>query len=181
MYWNNNILGAFKTVFITKKNYLPDKWNMDMAAATEAFKLEVLPLSEILNIKSHFFWVSKEIPLSSEPTTTTKGAFSRKFEIDIWPSPDKPTTRKPFFLRSSSALFKLTTLLTWMCSKAPAATLATVPVSPADLLWGIITPLQSNASADLIMAPTLWGSVIPSNATIIGFVQFCSNNSINFY
>ena len=47
-----------------------------MAAATGAFKLEVLPLSEILNIKSHFFCVSKEIPLSSEPTTTTKGAFS---------------------------------------------------------------------------------------------------------
>ena len=152
-------------MLINNKNYLLVKWNRDMAAATEAFKLEVLPLREILNIKSHFFWVSKEIPLSSEPTTTTKGAFSWKFEIDIWPSPDKPTTRKPFFLSSSSALFKLTTLVTWRCSKAPAATLATVPVNPADLLWGIITPLQSNASADLIIAPTLWGSVIPSNAT----------------
>ena len=64
-----------------------------MAAATEAFKLGVLPLREILNIKSHFFWVSKEIPFSSEPTTTTKGAFSWKSEIYIWPSPDKPTTR----------------------------------------------------------------------------------------
>ena len=140
-----------------------------MAAATEAFKLEVLPLRGIFNRKSHFFWVSKEIPLSSAPIITTKGAFSWNFEIDIWLSPDKPTTRKPFFLSSSSALFKLTTLLTWRCSKAPAATLATVPVNPADLLWGRIKPLQLNASADLIIAPTLWGSVIPSNATIIGF------------
>ena len=80
-------------MIFTNKNYLPVKWNNDIAAATEAFKLEVLPLSEILNIKSHFFWVSKEIPLSSEPTTTTKGAFSWKFEIDNWASPDKPTTR----------------------------------------------------------------------------------------
>ena len=45
---------------------------------------------------------------------------------------------------------------------APAATLATVPVKPADLLWGIMIPLQSKASADLIIAPTLCGSVIPS-------------------
>ena len=113
------------------------------------------------------------MPLSSEPIITTIGVFSRKFEIDNWPSPDKPTTRKPFFLSSSSALFKLTTLLTCKCSKAPAATLATVPVNPADLLWGIIMPLQLNASADLIIAPTLCGSVIPSNASIIGFVQLC--------
>ena len=48
-----------------------------MAAATEAFKLEVLPLRGILNKKSHFFWVSNEIPLSSEPTITTKGDFSK--------------------------------------------------------------------------------------------------------
>ena len=139
-----------------------------MAAATEAFKLEVLPLRGMLNRKSHFFWVSKEIPLSSEPTITTRGAFSEKLDMDNWPSPDKPTTRKPFFLSSSSALFKLTTLLTCKCSKAPAATLATVPVNPADLLWGMMMPLQSNASADLIIAPTLCGSVIPSNASIMG-------------
>ena len=37
-----------------------------MAAATDAFKLEVLPLRGILNIKSHFFWVSKEIPLLTQ-------------------------------------------------------------------------------------------------------------------
>ena len=95
--------GLLKMWLETIKNYLLVKWNRDMAAATEAFKLEVLPLREILNIKSHFFWVSKEIPLSSEPTTTTKGAFSWKFEIDIWPFPDNPTIRKPFFLSSSSA------------------------------------------------------------------------------
>ena len=53
-----------------------------MAAATEAFKLEVLPLRDMLNNKSHFFWVSKEIPLSSAPTITTKGVFSLKFVID---------------------------------------------------------------------------------------------------
>ena len=47
-----------------------------MAAATEAFKLDVLPLRGILNRKSHFFCVSKEIPLSSEPTITTKGVFA---------------------------------------------------------------------------------------------------------
>ena len=117
-----------------------------MAAATEAFRLDVLPFSGILKIKSHFFWVSKEIPLSSEPTITTKGTFSRKFEIDNRPSPDNPTTRKLFFFNSSSALFKLTTLLTGKCSKAPAATFATVPVKPADLLWGMIIPLQLNAS-----------------------------------
>ena len=105
-------------MIINKYNYLPVKWKSDMAAATEAFKLEVLPLRGMLNRKSHFFWVSKEIPLSSEPTITTKGTFSRKFEIDNWPSPDKPTTRKPFFLSSSSALFKLTTLLTCKCAKA---------------------------------------------------------------
>ena len=76
-----------------------------MAAATEAFKLEVLPLRGMFNRKSHFFWVSKDIPLFSEPTITTKGAVSRKLEIDDWLSPDKPTIRKPFFLSSSSALF----------------------------------------------------------------------------
>ena len=41
-------------------------------------------------------------------------------------------------------------------------------------------PLQSNASADLIIAPTLWGSVIPSNARIIGFAQLCLEKPINF-
>jgi len=39
--------------------------------------------------------------------------------------------------------------------------------------------LQSNASADLMIAPTLCGSVIPSNASIIGFAQFCLEKSIN--
>ena len=66
----------------------------------------------------------------------------------------------------------MTTLLTGKCSRAPAATLATVPVRPADLLCGIIMPLQPNASADLMMAPTLCGSVIPSKARTIGFVEF---------
>ena len=46
---------VLKTVIINNKNYLLVKWNRDIAAATEAFKLEVLPLREILNIKSHFF------------------------------------------------------------------------------------------------------------------------------
>ena len=127
MYWNNNNLVVFKNLIRNNKNYLLVKLNRDMAAATEAFKLGVLPLREILNIESHFFWVSKEIPLSSEPTTTTKGAFSLKFEIDIWPFPDKPTKRKPFFLSSSSALFRLTTLLTWRCSKAVSYTHLTLP------------------------------------------------------
>ena len=94
--------------------------------------------------------MSKEIPLSSAPTITTIGVFSQNFEIDIWPSPDNPITIKPFFLSSSNALFKFTTLLTGKCSKAPAATFATVPVKPADLLWGMIMPLQS-ISADLII------------------------------
>ena len=40
-------------------------------------------------------------------------------------------------------------------------------------------PLQSNASADLIIAPTLCGSVMPSNASIIGFAQLFIENSIN--
>ena len=88
------------------------------------------------------------------------------------PLPDKPITRKPFFFRISTDLFKLTTLLTGKFSNAPAATFATVPVKPADLLWGIIIPLQPNASADLMIAPTLCGSVIPSKAKIIGFVDF---------
>ena len=104
------------------------------------------------------------MPLCSAPTITTNGAFSWKSEIDNWPSPDNPITRKPFFFKSVSVLFKLTTLLTGICSKAPAATFATVPVNPADLLWGMIIPLQSNASADLMIAPTLCGSVIPSKA-----------------
>ena len=38
-----------------KEFYLFVKWNSDIAAATEAFKLEVLPLRGILNRKSHFF------------------------------------------------------------------------------------------------------------------------------
>ena len=41
-------------------------------------------------------------------------------------------------------------------------------------------PLQSNASADLIMAPTLCGSVIPSKARMIGLVEFFFEKSINF-
>ena len=41
-------------------------------------------------------------------------------------------------------------------------------------------PLQSNASADLIIAPTLCGSVIPSNARVIGFAQLILEKSINF-
>ena len=41
---------------------------------------------------------------------------------------------KPLFFNSSISLFKFTTLLTGMCSNAPAATFATVPVKPADLL-----------------------------------------------
>ena len=41
-------------------------------------------------------------------------------------------------------------------------------------------PLQSNASADLIIAPTLCGSVIPSKARIIGFEVFFFEISINF-
>ena len=40
-------------------------------------------------------------------------------------------------------------------------------------------PLQSNASADLIIAPTLCGSVIPSKARIIGFLEFFLEKSIN--
>ena len=40
-------------------------------------------------------------------------------------------------------------------------------------------PLQSNASADLIIAHTLCGSVIPSKASIIGFDQLCLEKSIN--
>ena len=40
-------------------------------------------------------------------------------------------------------------------------------------------PLQSNASADLIIAPTLCGSVIPSKAKIIGFEEFFLEISIN--
>jgi len=40
--------------------------------------------------------------------------------------------------------------------------------------------LQSNASADLIIAPTLCGSVIPSSASIIGFEQLCFEKSIYF-
>ena len=40
-------------------------------------------------------------------------------------------------------------------------------------------PLQSNASADLIIAPTLCGSVIPSKARIIGFEEFFLEISIN--
>ena len=40
-------------------------------------------------------------------------------------------------------------------------------------------PLQSNASADLMIAPTLCGSVIPSNASNIGFAQLCLEKSIN--
>ena len=52
-------LGAWGGDFImatrNNKNYLLVKLNRDMAAATEAFKLGVLPLREILNIKSHFF------------------------------------------------------------------------------------------------------------------------------
>ena len=58
-------------------------------------------------MKSHFFWVSKEIPLSSEPIITTKGVFSWNLEIDNWPSPDNPIIRKPFFFSCSSALFKI--------------------------------------------------------------------------
>ena len=41
---------VIKTGIIKNKNYLLVKWNRDMAAATEAFKLEVLPLRGILNI-----------------------------------------------------------------------------------------------------------------------------------
>ena len=40
---------------------------------------------------------------------------------------------KPLFFNSSMVLFKFTTLLTGICSNAPAATYATVPVNPADL------------------------------------------------
>ena len=156
------------------------RWNIDIAAATEAFKLEVLPLRGILNKKSHFFWVSKDIPLSSDPTITTKGVLSWNFEIDNCASPVNPIIRKPFFFSCSRALFKLTTLLIGKCSRAPAATLATVPVNPADLLWGMIIPLQSNASADLMIAPTLCGSVIPSKARIIGYAELFLEKSINF-
>ena len=64
---------------------------------------------------------------------TTIGDFSLKFVIVILPSADNPTVIKPLLFNSSNALFKLTTLLTGICSKAPAATLATVPVN-TDLL-----------------------------------------------
>ena len=40
-------------------------------------------------------------------------------------------------------------------------------------------PLQSNASADLIIAPTLCGSVIPSKARIIGFAELFLEKLIN--
>ena len=56
----------------------------------------------------------------------------------------------------------------------------TVPVNPADLLWGMIIPLQSKASADLIIAPTLCGSVIPSKARIIGFADLFLDKFIKF-
>ncbi|GIS48884.1 MAG: hypothetical protein Ct9H90mP22_4720 [Gammaproteobacteria bacterium] len=42
----------------------------------------------------------------------------------------------------------------------------------------MIIPLQSNASADLIIAPTLCGSVIPSKARIIGFAVLFLENLI---
>ena len=77
------------------------------------------------------------------------------------------------------ALLRFTTLLTGMCSNAPAATFATVPVKPADLLWGIIIPLQLKASADLTIAPKLCGSVMPSKATIIGAGDLLFDISIN--
>ena len=53
-----------------------------MAAATDAFKLDVLPLRGIFTRKSHFFCVSKDIPLSSDPIITTKGVFSLNVYID---------------------------------------------------------------------------------------------------
>ena len=103
-YLGNNQLRQF----FFKKTYLLVRWNSDIAAATEAFKLDVLPLRGILKRKSHFFWVSKEIPLSSEPITTTNGPFWSKLDIENWPSPDNPITTKPFFFNSSSDLFKFT-------------------------------------------------------------------------
>ena len=115
----------------------------------------------------------------SAPTITTKGAFWLNSEIGTCPSPDNPIIKKPFFFNSSIVIFKLSTLHTGICSKAPAATFATVPVNPADLLWGIIIPLQSKASADLIIAPKLWGSVTPSNATKIGLEDLLLDISIN--
>ena len=43
---------------------------------------------------------------------------------------------------------------------------------PADLLCGSIRPEHPKASADLIIAPTLWGSVIPSRQISTGEVLF---------
>ena len=37
------------------KNYSHVKWKRDIAAATDAFKLDDLPLRGILSRKSHFF------------------------------------------------------------------------------------------------------------------------------
>ena len=41
-------------------------------------------------------------------------------------------------------------------------------------------PLHPNASADLIIAPRLCGSVIPSKAKIMGLAEFFFDNSVNF-
>ena len=41
-------------------------------------------------------------------------------------------------------------------------------------------PLQSKASADLMIAPTLCGSVIPSKARMIGFAEFFLENQLSF-
>ncbi len=133
-------------MILRKSTYLFVRWNSDIAAATEAFKLEVLPLRGILSRKSHFFWVSKEIPLSSAPTTTTKGFFSWKLDIDKLLYPDSPIIRsaEAFDCKGIIIPQRRSAGLTGTVAKVAAGALEHLPVSRVVNLNRALEELKKN-------------------------------------
>ena len=79
-----------------------------------------------------------------------------------------PQIHTPFSFSSLIVSFMLFTLAIFMYSTAPAEVLATVALTDAALLFGIITPCTPAVSAVLIIEPRLCGSSIPSNMIING-------------
>src|ERR1035437_2511199 len=144
-----------------------------MAAALETFRLSSLPACLIFTRKSQFFLTNGLIPLPSLPSTIavflSKAISSRNFS----PSMSIPYIQNPFFFKTSSAWFMLTTSMMSIISTAPLEVLNTVSLIGAVLLVGTMMPATPNTSQLLIIAPKLCGSSISSNTAIVMPVSLC--------
>ena len=130
-----------------------------------------MPYIGIPTVRSHFFLKSSLTPLPSLPTIIPIPPVRSALKYSL-PLISAQAIQILAFLSSSTVLARLVTLATGTNSTAPAEVLLTIAERPTARLLGIITPCAPQASAVLIIAPKLCGSVISSQIMMNGSSPF---------